>query len=328
LRRAAAGGSLFALILGLAGLVTASDGLISRKPEILPELQAYAAAAKDWKFPEECYGMGPAGNLRPCRLGKAGDRGTLFVGDSFAMVPYGRFAGIAQRDPESSFTFLASLGCPPVIGMRFVTDTANCSGFMEKALQFVEARNFKRLVLAANWYQYFNPEEGWMCFETQSGCLRETRPEAYFGRFDAALAQLQGRLRGIARSGTEIVIIGATPSSPWNIPAELAKRKFAGLDTSGIESIARVPFEQKGALIKSRLIALAEGAGGQFIDPLEYLCEDDRCPAVGTDGLPYFMDGQHYRSSIVQTARFRYLDDAAGVHSRLSAAPAVSASTP
>jgi hypothetical protein len=62
----------------------------------------------------------------------------LFIGDSFAMHIYGWFAKAAEFDPETSFTFLASLGCPPVTGMRIVQDRYNCDGFVDKALQFAK----------------------------------------------------------------------------------------------------------------------------------------------------------------------------------------------
>src|SRR5262249_45959794 len=161
---AAAGGALAFAATMVFALAVTGDGLSGRRPNLASEIEIYAEAAHDWNFPHECIGADPAGNLRPCRLGREDDRGVLFVGDSFAMHIYGRFAELARIYPESSFTFVASPGCPPVTRMQMAHDRYNCSGFFEEALQFARMHQFKRIVLASRWNAYFRPEEGWMCF--------------------------------------------------------------------------------------------------------------------------------------------------------------------
>jgi SGNH domain (fused to AT3 domains) len=246
----------------------------------------------------------------------------LFIGDSFAMHIYGRFAKAAKFDPETSFTFLASLGCPPVTGMRIVRDRYNCDGFVDKALQFAKMHKFKRIVLASRWNAHFAPKEGWMCFETSGGCRLEREPSSYYRQLDGALCDLRSRLLELKDRGAEIIILWTTPWGRWNVPSELAKRKFMGLDTRDIEYIDRVEFENNAAPIKGRLMDLASAIGGRFVDPLEFLCDGRRCPTVDQDGVPYFIDDQHIRASMITTARFRFLDDAAGIREQLSAAPA------
>jgi hypothetical protein len=71
----------------------------------------------------------------------------------------------------------------------------------------------------------------------------------------------------------------------------------------------------------SNYISLASSIGAKFVDPLDFLCDTHRCPTVDKDGVPYFKDDGHYRSGAVITARFQFLDDAAGVNTRMSAAP-------
>jgi SGNH domain (fused to AT3 domains) len=235
---------------------------------------------------------------------------------------------MAGFNPEASFTFLASPACPPITGIRIVHDRLNCNGFIEKALQFADARHFNRIMFVARWYAYFDPAAGWMCFETGGGCHVQREPSSYFQHLDAALAILRARLLEFRNRGAEIVMVGATPWDQWNVPVELAKRKFLGMDTKDIEYIDRFLFEKKAAPIKSRLIALASSIGGKFVDPLNFLCDSRRCPTVDEDGVPYFMDEQHVRSSTVKTARFQFLDDAVEVNNRLSAVPMALKNTP
>jgi peptidoglycan/LPS O-acetylase OafA/YrhL len=322
------GACALALTLAFAGAVTINQGLASRRPDGVRQFQAYEIAQKDWDYPDVCNGIDASGNLRPCQLGAADDRGILFVGDSFAMQIYGRFAEIANRDPGSSFTFLASSSCPPVTGIRIVHDQFKCNGFIEKALQFAEARHFTRVILVSNWEAYFRPEFGKVCFETADGCLIEREPQSFYPLLDAAFSGLRSRLLDLKNSGSEIVIIGTTPSGVWNVPAELARRKFLGRDTADVESIDRARFDDYTYPVKSRLMTLAAAVGGNFVDPVGYLCDNHRCPTVDSEGTPYFRDECHFRSAAVKTSRFEFLDDATGLRRRLSAAPMAGSGAP
>lgn len=309
------------LTLAFAGVITVNHGLASRRPDGLRQFGAYEMALKDWDYPDQCNGTDANGNLRPCRLGAADDRGILFIGDSFAMQIYGRFAEVAKRDSGSSFTFLASSSCPPVTGIRIVHDQFKCNGFFDKALQFAQARRFARIVLVSNWDAYFRPEFGKVCFEIANGCRTETKPQSFYPLLDAALSRLRARLLDLKNRGAEIVLIGTTPSGVWNVPAELARRKFLGRDTADVEFIDRAQFSDYTYPVRRRLITLAEEIGGKFVDPLDSLCDTRRCPTVDSQGTPYFRDESHYRSAAVKTARFEFLDDAIGLRKRVSAAP-------
>jgi peptidoglycan/LPS O-acetylase OafA/YrhL len=325
----ALGGSALALTVGFAIMVTVNAGLPNRRPNGQKVASDYNMAISDWDYPKECQGVDLGGNLRPCQLGPAKFTGTLFLGDSFAMEIYGRFAETAKRNPGESFTFLTSPGCPPITGVRRVPDNLHCNGFIEKALGFAEARDFKRIVLISNWYRYFFlPNDILICFGDADNCTMTQDRVRFFQLVDAALASLRGRLLTFRDRGAEIVIVGATPSGHWNVPAELARRRFLGLDTQNIEYIDRVEFEAKAAPLKSRLKSLASSIDAKFVDPLDFLCDNHRCPTVDWDGVPYFFDRYHFRSGAIKTSRFQYLDEAAGVMPRLRAASLQDNSTP
>ena len=279
-------------------------------------------AVADWThILTECLGSDPEGNLRPCQLGPPDNPGILFIGDSFAMQIFSRFVENAKLNPESSFTFLTTAACPPLTGVRIIHDRFNCNGFVEKALHFAETGNFKRIVLVSNWVAYFYcPRPKYVFFEGDTCTVGKQNRAWYFKHLDAALASLRSRLLEFKNRGAEIVIVGATPASRWDVPVELAKRKFWGGDTKEVEYIDRNEFEKKDAPTKSRLIALAASLDSKFVDPLDFLCEEDRCPTVDKDGVPYYRDEGHFRSGAVKTTRFQFLDDATGVSNRLSAA--------
>jgi peptidoglycan/LPS O-acetylase OafA/YrhL len=325
----AAGAGALALTVCFAITVTVNQGFASRSSDReRQQIETYRVAAKDWDYPDECSGRGPQNELRPCQLGPANGRGTLFLGDSYTMQIYSRFVENAKLNPENSYTFLATPACPPITGIRIVHDRFNCNGFVDQAFQFAESRQFRQLVLVSNWYAYFLLPSYNICFVEGDSCTVNQDPAWYYKHLDAAFASLRDRLLEFKKRGTEIVIVGATPSSDWDVPAELAKRKFWGGETQEVEYIDRDEFEAKAAPTKSRLISLASSLGAKFIDPLDFLCDSRRCPTVDKDGVPYFRDSGHYRSDAVKTTRFQFLDDATGVSNRLSAGPMPVASNP
>jgi len=318
-----------ALTVLMAITVTVNDGFANRRSDReRQQLETYRAAANDWTYPDECNGRDSENNLRPCRLGPANGKDTLFLGDSYTMQIYSRFVENAKLNPENSYTFLATPACPPITGIRIVHDRFNCNGFVEQALQFAESRHFKQIVLAANWYAYFYLPSHTVCFVEGDSCTIDQDPAWFYKHLDTAFASLHDRLLEFKKQGAEIVIVGATPSSDWDVPAELARRVFWGGETREVEYIDRDVFEVNAAPTKTRLMSLATSLGAKFVDPLNFLCDDHRCPTVDKDGVPYFRDEGHYRSDAVKTTRFQFLDDATGVNNRLSAGPMPLASNP
>jgi len=324
-----AGAGALALTLGFAITVTVNEGLPNRRPEAERQrLDTYRAAAGDWTYPDECSGRDQQGNLRPCQLGPDTGRGVFFLGDSYAMQIYSRFVENAKLNPENSFTFLTTAACPPITGLKIIHDRFNCNGFVEQALHYAETKNFKRIVLVANWYAYFSLPSHNICFIEGDDCTLQQDKAWFYDHLDAAFASLRTHLLEFKKRGAEIVIVGATPSGRWNVPVELAKRKFWGGDTQEVEYIDREEFENRAAATKKRLMALASSLDGRFVDPLDYLCDTSRCPTVDKEGVPYYRDDGHFRSGAVKTTRFQFLDDATGINNRLSAVPLPLENTP
>ena len=317
-----AGAGALALTVSFAGFVTFEQGLPNRRPESdQRKLAMYEAAAKDWSFPDECNGRDSEDHLRPCRVGSDDGQGVLVLGDSYAMQIFSRFKDSAKSNTRSSFTFLATPGCPPLTGIQIRHDRFNCNGFVDQVFRYAETQNFKRIVLVANWYAYFNLPNHLICFIEGDQCTVRQDEAWFYSHMDKAFDSLRTRLLEFKIRGIDIVIVGATPSGHWDVPYELAKRKFWGGDTQEVEFIDRKDFETRAVPTKSRLEGLAASVGAAFIDPLNYLCDDTRCPTVDKDGVPYYRDDGHFRSEAVKASRFQFLDDATGISNRLSALP-------
>jgi len=309
---------VLAITVWFAMVITDNNGLENRRANGLKIMETYKATKADWFYPGSCAGRDPLGNIRPCQLGRPDIPGVLFIGDSFLMQIYSRFIETAKLDPRASFTFLTNAGCPPVIGIRFNFDQYDCNGFVEKALDFAASHDFTRIVLVSSWYNYFRSTDSNLCFLEGDACIWSPDASWYRQHLEGALTTLRSRLLELRKRGIEIVIVSSTPNGVWDVPKELMKRNFLGIDTKEIEYIDRDEFERWSVPLKGLLTSMALSIGAKFVDPLDFLCSDHRCPTIDETGASYYFDSGHLRSSTVRTERFQYLDEIAGATSRHS----------
>ncbi len=249
--RAGALAAGFAITLCFALAVDTTRGFADRTPEVAREVQVYKTVSADWHFPADCDGSDAAGNVRPCHLGRAEGPETLILGNSFSIQIYHRL--VAKTDLQGSFTFLTSSGCPAVTGFRLVVDVLRCNGYFEKAFAYAAQRNPARIVLISNWFAYFNPANEKICFFEGDSCVMRLRDPDWFEPHVAAIfARLGETLRKLKERGTEVVIISATPYGKWNVPAELLKRQFLGMDTQEVAYFDKGQFEKDSASLETQ----------------------------------------------------------------------------
>jgi hypothetical protein len=65
---------------------------------------------------------------------------------------------------------------------------------------------------------------------------------------------------------------------------------------------------QRDEPARSRIIAAAHNAGAKVVDPIEYLCNQQICPALSPDGMPIYKDYDHLSDDTVVN-HVHYLDD-------------------
>jgi peptidoglycan/LPS O-acetylase OafA/YrhL len=280
---------LIALLLNI-GIAT-DGGLASRSVDGPHLVEVYSQVKSDFNYPGTCDGLDENGALKPCRVGANADGGILFIGDSQAMQIYARFTEALAKKYKTSFTFLTAHGCVPMpgIGQTFASELP-CGDFMTKAFNFAEAGNYSRIVLVSRWSYIQN-----------------------VSNLDSALASLSDRLIALTKRGVKVVILSSTPVPELDLPQELLRRKFFGYSTEDIEYEDRVTFEKELLRIKPRLKWLAETTGADLVDPFDYLCAENRCPMIDRNGDTLFWDQSHFRGKSVKSARFKFLDDAAGL---------------
>ncbi|WP_020173334.1 acyltransferase family protein [Methyloferula stellata] len=302
----------FALTLLFAAVITVSHGLAQRLPDGLHAFEAYNKAISDWTYPARCAGAGPDGALRPCHAG-ADKPDVLFIGDSFAMQLYPRFKDAAALHDGRSFTFLTAAGCPALLGVERNDGPFNCAPFVEKAFELAESGGYRRVVLISNWSEYFYPFDSPFCFTADGSCVMNLTPSANSEHLAAAFARTTSRLAALKKRGLDLVIISSTPFGRFDVPIELAKRRFFGRKTDDVEFVDRSAFEVRIGVMKSLLKTMAEAVGATFVDPLPYLCDARRCATIDGEGVSLFADTIHYRSEAVKSSRFDFLNGVIGL---------------
>ena len=64
---------------------------------------------------------------------------------------------------------------------------------------------------------------------------------------------------------------------------------------------------QRGEPSRSHILNIAKKTGAEVIDPFEYLCNQNYCPALSSEGVPIYKDYDHM-SLYTVTHLVHYLD--------------------
>jgi peptidoglycan/LPS O-acetylase OafA/YrhL len=283
--------------LGCVGLLIEYGRLPSqsdRRPE-------YANLAKRVEFSQHDFDY--PGSLQPFlfhgatlyrKQGRVDNLEVWFLGDSHVQQYAPRIVRLLAEHPERYRTAVFSTygGCAPVRSLRPVDQPARCDGVVEKELEYGMSPEISTVVVGAAWNYYF----------LSSGAYYVDRS----GRagFDRVYQELETTLAGFTRAGKRVFLLLDIPASPEVDPLRSFSRRFS-LRAFAFEYVLGSG-ESRQALVDEyggsvlRLRAIAQNAGAQVIDPYEFLCSADKCPAVQPNGDPIYKDSDHLSASFVR----------------------------
>jgi peptidoglycan/LPS O-acetylase OafA/YrhL len=219
----------------------------------------YLAASKDISpMRDACHDADRARGRPLCTLGTAHNPDALLWGDShgveyayaIAMLPQRARRGIVQMTHSS---------CPPVVGFSLAQPGCDMQNAQAMARIRADPR-IRTVYLAAFWF-----------------AASKTQPPAFWRALDGTVATL-------VRDGKQVVILGALPSYPFNVPRKLAH-------DGPMAGMARGELEARGQPLRAIAQRWA-GRGVRFIDPAESLCGPQTCDIV-RGGAPLYFDAHH-----------------------------------
>lgn len=119
--------------------------------------------------------------------------------------------------------------------------------------------------------------------------------------------QIKEIIQQVRSSGKTVYIVLDNPFGEELAPRGLLHRSFFGKIRYVPNSVSRRTFLERDEPMRSDLIDIAKETGSIVIDPVQYYCNAQNCPAVDEDGDPILKDYDHLSLAIVKN-KVRYFD--------------------
>ncbi len=202
------------------------------------------------------------GGARPlCTLGARVPPTTILWGDSHGVeLAWAISEDMMQRGEALIQRTRGS--CPPILGYG----TAGCNAFNAQVLDMIAAdKDLHTVILAGFWVDPAYGDEG--------------NPQ----RLDATIRAL----RALNRT---VILIGAVPQQPFDVPRHLARLTQRGDPTEGV-GVSRAKFDERSAWLRA-LYPGWRALGVRIWEPSDTLCNARYC-AVIRGGVPLHFDKHH-----------------------------------
>jgi peptidoglycan/LPS O-acetylase OafA/YrhL len=250
---------------------------------------------------------------------------TVFLGDSVVQQygPYIEQAIASDPDRYHTVVFATAGNCPPIQHtfplpkMRY----ALCPPTVDAGYEYASRPDVDTVVIGGAWYGYFNGSGRDLLFDDGKVQLEFPDERAK----DSAYRSLEHSLAQLKKHGKRVFLLLQPPMGSSFDPRNMVEgSRFDRIrPLARIEPVSLERFLKDNADARERLIRVARATGVELIDPTDFLCADNHCPVLDTDGTPVYTDTMHMRP--------RYSRSAAGYLSRTIASDqvvAVSAAAP
>jgi peptidoglycan/LPS O-acetylase OafA/YrhL len=289
--------------VGASGYYTyARHGFPSRNPG----LEDLVAAEKDFDFGDartvngivesnETY-HGIIGDYALV-MGKPGADEIVLAGDSTMQQYIPRVRELAETgavDLDHNRIVLAThYGCPPIPDIaRDVNPT--CAEFVDKLISALDNSVVKTVALTGWWTPQFTESEYYLRSDPRKTLLRDS-----VAAQARALGNFSDLISHLVKSGKRVFVLLETPSSGRYDPETMLPTGWHRLigKPNIPESPTRADMEKYVGKIDQKIQDIAEAAGAHVIKPLDYLCDQDVCPAFAKDGKLMYFNFGHLRAA-------------------------------
>lgn len=271
--------------VSLAGLVGYATHFYKGFEDRMEKYAKIYKAAGEWKYPDNMTTETYEGINYYFRKTDRQER-TLFIGDSNIEQYYPRIDELSDLDPKTtkSAIFKTGGGCCPIPGYKFEDTHKHCRTLMEDAKQLSTIEDVDTVVIGSNWYGYMHKQYG-------TELYREW------------LRNLSDYIKGIVAQNKRVYIVTNIPIGIELDPKYILNRSLLkyplgiSLREGGIEK------SKLGDLygqVQQDLEKVALESGATIINPMDFLCENNQCRSLDTDGEPMFKDSTHLRPFFVR----------------------------
>jgi len=279
------------LVVVAVGLwVKAEDGLEGR---MSAQFEAIVAEADNTNpYREQCHGRPGHDEFPWCAFGGEEIRAVL-IGDSHASM---LLTALRDALPEGTGMRAASYtSCPTLFGVKQPRADLECAAFNDFVFERIAADvpNGVPVIVANRLSAYafgsHRPEDSSYLTPLVyfgDSPVDEATPE-FLEVFEQRIVESACRLA----EDRPVFWLRPIPEMPVDVPRWMARQTLLRGSLAEV-SIARATYEERHAFVTRALEKASEHCDVTILDPVPYLCDDDRC--YGTqDGMPLYYDVHH-----------------------------------
>lgn len=289
-----------AAFIAVIGLATYHlDGLGQRK---------IAMQSKDFDYSGDVPGYVPCKlpqfrddtSLTYCLEPAPGTPDAVLIGDSHAED---KFHGLVAVDKKHTWMLMGNASCPPTLGITIEGDQKNCELKFNAILKYIAQSNQIKQVVLSFYGHYFatsayaadhvKANVGPQTIKVEAASMPQaSRTEIFHAGIDAAT-------KFLISHGKTVTLLIDMPELPF-IPKDCSRSAFNRCEISRREALERQVDLRR---IVDRLKASHPGL--TVFDPIDLVCDDDRCGYTKADVVIY-RDSHHLskRGSVLYAQRF------------------------
>ena len=295
LRACSRGGQLNIIVGGASTVVLfAVLAVFKTFPGRIPEgVELVSAAAYDMDpRAEQCWESTDGRTTPVCFYG-AGNLAAIMIGDSHAGATITAFAEASRIESGNGVSLFGKKGCPTLTDAK--RDGYECDAFntwMLKATSDIPSDVPAVIVNRTTSYIY-----GLMANESPKNLV--SVPIVYFDeKLDTATLYFQEQFRSdliltacrLAQA-REVFLVRPIPEMGVDVPRSMSLSLLLSGKNSDV-SISLTAYHKRHAFIWEAQDEAARSCGVKILDPLPFLCDEDRCWG-SKDGHPLYFDDDH-----------------------------------
>jgi hypothetical protein len=240
------------------------------------------------------------------------DPAVMLIGDSEMEQYYPRIDWLLTNHPRESRRIIYSTrgGCPPIPHVR-ENHLPRCNGLVDKNIKLAQDPRIGTIVIATDWVGYFvsaDPVEFWTYYYEHDGIRGELRGRLGSEAVEKALGGFERMVSNFVSSGKTVFILLPSPTGTVFTPRRMIERSLTDFSFRIREPYVSAPeFIAQISPIVDRVKDIARRSGAHVINPIDSLCNRERCPLIAPDGTPVYRDRAHLNPNFVRND-VRYLD--------------------
>jgi hypothetical protein len=240
------------------------------------------------------------GLLKPVILKGHRELPVLFIGDSLASQYFGLPKKMSEANNKnfSGAEFLTKFGCPPIpeLVMNYAKE---CDVFVEKSKQYSFSKKFSAVVFSAAWSDpFFQAKNDWQPGRVWAYSKDDPTHSPLIINsdiFNKKFEMLGSWFKELRQQGIPVYVILSNPMSRWELSPKSSIQRVSLVPASFGANKADILKSQNA--VRQKLLLISKETGTTVIDPFNYLCKNDYCPSMTSDGIYIYSDGIHISSN-------------------------------